>query len=69
MAYFNGNNDFIVVLSSGSGGSNVEIDATLTKEGCAAEAKATGDRLTTLEQLSEDATVTYDEETETITIK
>ena len=50
MAYFNGNKDFIVLLSSGSGGSNVELDTTLTKEGCAAEAKATGLRIEDLEQ-------------------
>lgn len=33
---------------SGSGGSTVEIDATLTQEGKAADAKATGDRLSEL---------------------
>jgi hypothetical protein len=37
-----------------TGGASVELDATLTKEGCAAEAKATGDRIRTIEEFIED---------------
>lgn len=39
---------------SGSGGSAVEIDATLTQEGKAADAKATGDRLSELSKEIDD---------------
>ncbi len=49
MALFNGNNDFVVVFGNG-GGSSVGIDPTLTKEGYAADAKATGDRITELDE-------------------
>ena len=45
-----------VPLGGGSigGGASVEIDATLTKEGHAADAKATGDRIRTIEESIED---------------
>lgn len=53
-----------IIVVGGSGGSNIEIDPTLTIQGQAADAKAVGDRLAILESkvcFTTDETLTLSE--------